>query len=495
MRRSLRKYGPFLSLTLSLVLAVACGRRTVSESLLPIARKALADSTSVFYGDFGEYPADLSSLAVGLFDCSTDGFEVVEKILTADHFDNITGKPVPDGIADFGGEHIQMLFDKANGPYGGYLEHGNPDFLREQLVRNTIFLTGTRYYNLAVDEYQSGYKDPVKLVLVSSPVAALYGMNDINSMLEQSGTGVKAVGVIEAGIRKALDGADEEGNLSLGVLYAPGGVSSREYETVIRDMAADRGLAGMIQVFNQEGIGIEESMNGDPAYIDTSATVSREGYAGPVSGISYNNIDATLLDRYGFSTKGNSLLFPAGGRNMSGLQLNSVENYVRYHLVSMIERHRRSGSSIPISAIILTDCGFNHVRDIMEKVMRELYDYKRGGIYLYHTSISPDFRFIDPAECAVSEAYSILRNDGNLALRGEKSQLSTFISLPSSSSPESSLGPDGYFRDEYMYARSSGTENITTKVVPLAPRYIDDREFKCIEDCHETFLLIRNSLY
>ena len=161
----------------------------------------------------------------------------------------------------------------------------------------------------------------------------------------------------------------------------------------------------------------------------------------------------------------------------------------------MIERHRRSGSSIPISAIILTDCGFNHVRDIMEKVMRELYDYKRGGIYLYHTSISPDFRFIDPAECAVSEAYSILRNDGNLALRGEKSQLSTFISLPSSSSPESSLGPDGYFRDEYMYARSSGTENITTKVVPLAPRYIDDREFKCIEDCHETFLLIRNSLY
>ena len=159
------KYGSLL--LLSLLTAVSCGNKAGTESLLPISRKALGDSTSIYYGDFKDYPADLPRLAIGVFDGSPDGFAVVEKLLTIDNYDNITGRPIHDGIADFGGEYIQILFDAANGPYGGYIDGGNIDFLKEQLIRNTIFLTGTRYYNLAVDEYQSGFKDPVKLVIVS----------------------------------------------------------------------------------------------------------------------------------------------------------------------------------------------------------------------------------------------------------------------------------------------------------------------------------------
>lgn len=248
---------------------------------------------------------------------------------------------------------------------------------------------GDRYYNLAVDEYQSGYKDPVKIVIVTSPVADYYALSDMQALLGRSGTGVKAVGVIESSIKEALKGVDEEGNFCVGVLYSPEGVTSREYETAIRRMASESGVTGRIQVFNQEGLGIEEALAGNPAYVDTSARVSRSGYAGPVTGISYNNIDASLFDRYGFDTRGNALLFPAGGRNISGVQLNSVENYVRYHLVSMVERHRRSGSRIPISSIILADCGYDRLRGFMDQVMVELYNYRRGGIYLYRGSISP----------------------------------------------------------------------------------------------------------
>ena len=487
------KYGSLL--LLSLLTAVSCGNKAGTESLLPISRKALGDSTSIYYGDFKDYPADLPRLAIGVFDGSPDGFAVVEKLLTIDNYDNITGRPVHDGIADFGGEYIQILFDAANGPYGGYIDGGNIDFLKEQLIRNTIFLTGTRYYNLAVDEYQSGFKDPVKLVIVSSPVADLYGMNDISSLLEYIGTGVRAVGVIDAGIRKALSDVDSDGNLSVGVLYSSDGVPSKEYETAIRNMAADYGVDGMLQIFNQEGIGIDEAIQGDPAYIDTSATVARSGYAGPVSGISYNNLDVSLLDRYGFDYSGNAMLFPKGKRTISEVQLNSIENYVRYHLVSMVERHRRSGSRIPLASIILADCSFNQVRDIMEEVMRELYDYKRGGIYLYRTSISADFKFIDPVECAAAEAYSILREDGNLALRGEKSRIESFISLPSTSVPDDSLTVSGYMEDSFKYTRKSGTEDVTTKIVPFAPRYISEDVFRQIQNNKETYLLIRNSLY
>lgn len=473
----------------------SCGDRNRSNGLLPIAQKALGDSSSIYYADFPEYPRELSDLPIGIFDCSPDGFTVAERFLTADNFDNITGRSGSDGIADFGGEYFQILYDRANSPYGGYIDAGNPAFLKEQLIRNTLFLMSDRYYNLAVDEYQSGYKEPVKIVIVPSPVADYYALSDIQALLDRSGTGVKAVGVIESSIREALKGVDEDGNFCVGVLYSPEGVTSREYEAAIRKMASDSGVTGRIQVFNQEGLGIEEALAGNPAYLDTSAKVSRSGYAGPVTGISYNNINASLFDRYGFDTVGNALLFPAGGRNISGVQLNSVENYVRYHLVSMVERHRRSGSRVPISSIILADCGYDRLRGVMDRIMVELYNYRRGGIYLYRSSISPDFRFIDPAECAVSEAYRILREDGNLALRGTKSTLSPFITMPSSSVPADSLDSSGFFRETFLFGRVSGTEDVTTKAVPFTPRYIDAEELGEIEYNHETFTLIRNALY
>lgn len=473
----------------------SCGDRNRSNGLLPIAQKALGDSSSIYYADFPEYPRELSDLPIGIFDCSPDGFTVAERFLTADNFDNITGRSGSDGIADFGGEYFQILYDRANSPYGGYIDAGNPAFLKEQLIRNTLFLMSDRYYNLAVDEYQSGYKDPVKIVIVPSPVADYYALSDIQALLDRSGTGVKAVGVIESSIREALKGVDEDGNFCVGVLYSPEGVTSHEYEAAIRKMASDSGVTGRIQVFNQEGLGIEEALAGNPAYLDTSAKVSRSGYAGPVTGISYNNINASLFDRYGFDTVGNALLFPAGGRNISGVQLNSVENYVRYHLVSMVERHRRSGSRVPISSIILADCGYDRLRGVMDRIMVELYNYRRGGIYLYRSSISPDFRFIDPAECAVSEAYRILREDGNLALRGTKSTLSPFITMPSSSVPADSLDSSGFFRETFLFGRVSGTEDVTTKAVPFTPRYIDAEELGEIEYNHETFTLIRNALY
>ena len=324
---------------------LSCKDEGGERTLLPIAQKALIDTASVYYTDLSSYPKDISKLPIGVLDCSVNGFEVVERLLTLDRFDNITGKPSPDGIVDFGGENIQFLSDRANGPYGGYIEEGNLDFLKEQVLCNTLFLMGDDFFNLAGDEYRSGYKEPVKLIIVSSPVADLRVLPDVENFLEQSGTGVKAIGVVEAGVQEAVSDVDEDGNLCVGVLFAPDGVSSIEYESMIRKAVGNTG--GKVQVLNQEAVGLDAAIKGDTAYVDTSAVVARGSYEGPVSGVSYNNIDMSLFDRYGFDTQGNALLYPGKG-DLSGVQLNSVENYVRFHLVSMIERHRRSGSRVPI---------------------------------------------------------------------------------------------------------------------------------------------------
>lgn len=477
---------------LSLLLA-SCRDDEGEEALLPIAQKALTDTASVYYIGADRYPQDISGLPIGVLDCSVNGFEVVERLLTLDCFDNITGKPEPDGIIDFGGENIQFLSDRANGPYGGYIEVGSLDFLKEQVLSNTIFLMSDDYFNLAGDEYRSGFKEPVKMIIVSSPVADLRVLPDINNFLEQSGTGVKAIGVVEAGIREAVSDVDEDGNLCVGVLFAPDGVSSIEYESMIRKSVGNTG--GKVQVLNQEAVGLDAAIKGDTAYVDTTAVVARDSYAGPVAGVSYNNIDMSLFDRYGFDTQDNALLYVRKG-DLSGVQLNSVENYARFHLVSMIERHRRSGSRVPISSIILADGSYAQIRDILEEVMDELYNYRRGGIYLYRSVISPDFRFIDPAECAAAEAYKVLRNDRNLALRGELTRLESFITMPSASLPEDALNPDGTMKDDYKYGRQCGSEDLTTKVVPFAPRYVTPEIMNYIErNNSEVYSLIRNYLY
>ena len=472
---------------------LSCKDEGGERALLPIAQKALTDTASVYYTDLSSYPEDISKLPIGVLDCSVNGFEVVERLLTLDRFDNITGKPGPDGIVDFGGENIQFLSDRANGPYGGYIEEGNLDFLKEQVLSNTLFLMGDDFFNLAGDEYRSGYKEPVKLIIVSSPVADLRVLPDVENFLEQSGTGVKAIGVVEAGVQEAVSDVDEDGNLFVGVLFAPDGVSSIEYESMIRKAVGNTG--GKVQVLNQEAVGLDAAIKGDTAYVDTTAVVARDSYAGPVSGVSYNNIDMSLFDRYGFDTQGNALLYVRNG-DISGVQLNSVENYARFHLVSMIERHRRSGSRVPISSIILADGSYAQIRDILEEVMDELYNYRRGGIYLYRSGISPDFRFIDPAECAAVEAYKILRNDRNLALRGDLTRLESFITMPSASLPEDAINPDGTMKDDYRYGRQCGSEELTTKVVPFSPRYVTPEIMNYIErNNSEVYSLIRNYLY
>lgn len=67
------KYQAAVLAAAAVLLSVSCGDRNRAGGLLPIAQKALADSSSIYHGDFSEYPQELSDLPVGIFDCSPDG--------------------------------------------------------------------------------------------------------------------------------------------------------------------------------------------------------------------------------------------------------------------------------------------------------------------------------------------------------------------------------------------------------------------------------------
>lgn len=491
------KWISILPLSLMLLqLPVSCGREEGTDSVLPIVRKALYDSASVYFGNFGEYPDKLSSLPLGIIDCSVDGFCVIEKFLGMDSFDNITGEKVPDSIGDFAGENFQIIADAANGPFIGYARHDNRDYQYERLVKDALFLMGGSHYNLSVDNFKSGIKEPVKLIVYASDFSDLEGTSVLNEFLNRTGTGVKAIGVLESGIRDMVDGFAGQDNVCVGILYPSGALSSREYESEVRTVAEKCGFNGILQIYNQEAVGLSDALREDTLYVLPSAKSVRNSYSGPVLGVSYNNIDVSLLDRYRFKMEDHALLLKRHNGAYTDMQLNSVENYVRYHLVSMVERHRRSGSRVPISAILLVDYRYEEVLDIMAQVISELYDYKRDGMYLYRNSLSRDFRFILPIESAAVAAYSILRTDGHLALSGTKSELRPFITWPSSGLNPEYTDSTGRLTDEFKYGRAAGTEDIYTKELPFAPRYVDAKTMMFIENNNPlTYSLIRNTLY
>ena len=131
--------------TLSLTLLTVILPLFASE-LPKVARVPLEDSSSPFSFDRSSYSTELRTLPIGVFDSGLGGLTVLAQILKLDAFDNSTGEQVADSVPDFALERFIYLGDQANMPYGNYPAEGGADFLRELVLKDAIFLLGTRYW-------------------------------------------------------------------------------------------------------------------------------------------------------------------------------------------------------------------------------------------------------------------------------------------------------------------------------------------------------------
>ncbi len=180
----------------ALALPLSCNMQQEEQvSLIPYAESALRDSSSVAYLHLENFPRNTAVLPIGIFDCSDDALMVLEQLLTCDLFDNITAEEKPDGIADFAGEHFQLLLDVANAPYEGYVRHARTAFLRELAVRDAAFLLGTVCYVNNLEETPWGSKNPCKIIVSVPEVNLTYGSADVRNLLKKSATGVELLTV------------------------------------------------------------------------------------------------------------------------------------------------------------------------------------------------------------------------------------------------------------------------------------------------------------
>ncbi|HPV88081.1 MAG TPA: hypothetical protein PKU85_02575 [Bacteroidales bacterium] len=202
MRRSV-----FLSLW---IVMAACQPRSQH---IPIVETALKDTGSVFYTDFSTYPKVRNVLPIGIFDSGTGGLTVMEAILASRLLDS---------------EQFIYFGDQANMPYGNYPAEGKTDYLRELIIKDALFLLGQQ----------------IKVLVVACNTATAYGLEDITTYLEESGSGIKAIGVINAGVNATLDKIRPGEDAAIGILATVGTIASQGYEKNIRDTGRDQGAWG-----------------------------------------------------------------------------------------------------------------------------------------------------------------------------------------------------------------------------------------------------------
>ena len=406
-----------------------------------------------------------TSLPIGVFDSGTGGLTVLEALLTLDAYNNETGKPGPDGKLDFSKEYFQYLADQANMPYGNYAAENKTDLLKEHIQKNMqFFLT---------DAVQ---KPPVKMIVLACNTATAYALLDIKLKLQQDHIDVPVIGVIDAGSKAALAYQQKKGTGTIGVFATAGTVASNGYPRTLQDMAKAMGMPAL-SVISQGGSGLAESIDRDWSYFVDTLTKARKEYKGPSLKNNKYTIDTTLLSAYRFDASNNKLLCEYDDKGSClDMQLNDPSNYVRYHLVSLLEKMVQEKVTKPLNTLILGCTHYPYLKDTIASVLNELYQYKKDNQYRYRNYLVEKVELIDPSVETAKEAYLALRSQ-SLTNTATKQTNQFFITVPNSSVPKAALQPDGWFTYDYKYGRLAGANTDYVKYVPFDTKNISEASY------------------
>ena len=469
----------FYALFAILFLSSSCQQKSVSGNE-QFVQEILKDSTSFFYLDTKNYPRDLKTLPVGVFDSGTGGLTVLEAIIKFDQFENGTHhlNQNGDGIRDFQAESFIYLGDQANMPYGNYSRENKVLLLKEHILKDAQFLLGTKYYKRADEKNFASDKKPVKAIVVACNTATAFGKSDIEQFIESAGLNIKVIGVIDAAVRAAFSELPPRLDGSIGVMATAGTVASNGYVKAIRDEQKE---LQNIEIFQQAGIGLAGAIDGSGDFIDPDAKAPRKLYKGPSDKNSEATIDLSILTRYGFNWEQNELLFTGTRENPSNIQINSIENYISYHLVSLMEQMRKADKIMPLKSIILGCTHYPYFINSFRKKLDELYNYQENGTYVYRPYMAQNIALINPAENTALELYEYLR-ELNIFNHSDLHLSEFYISRPNVDNPSVKLDSLGNFPYEYKYGRVAGQIQQYVKRVLFSRETIPDDVAKRLEE-------------
>ena len=445
------------TLLVCLLAVISC---QTQQEQLPVVQAALYDTSSVYYTDFSAYPSVRNSLPIGVFDSGTGGLTVLEAII---------GSRLLDG------ENYIYLGDQANMPYGNYAAENKTDFLRELIMKDAFFLLGQQ----------------IKILVVACNTATAYGLEDIRDYLEKSSSGIKAIGVIHAGVNATLDRINSEEDMAVGVMATTGTIASGGYENTFRTLAAQRGYRGRLQITNRGSFGFAEAVDGEKDFVNPAVQAPRESYRGPSLHHPEFPINRDLLGAYNFDYSNGRMLWEGSPEDPTVLQLNHASNYARYHLVSLVEQLRQEENPLPLQFLVLGCTHYPYQMEVLEETLAWLRDYEEEGLYPYRDIIAPNVEIIDPALETARELYDTLLKDSLLTFGLGASEGRFFISVPLQDTASSErLDTAGRFTYAYKYGRTPGVFTQDVLVVPFSKDVIDAETIGRLKSLRYTWPLL-----
>lgn len=465
MKKSIIKLFNGLLIISSLLLAQCSSDNNVELS--SIEKTILSDTSSVYYVDIENYPVKNKYLPIGIFDSGTGGLTVMDAIVNYDGFNNVSFEFNGDGILDFDKECFIYLADQANMPYGNYPSEGKTDLLKEHILKDMQFLLSNKYYRFAEDKQYRTDKQPVKAIVIACNTATAYGMGDIENFLKKADLDIKVIGVINAGVKGAFENISRDDNFSIAVMATEGTVLSNGYVNAINDFVKTNGYSADIHIFQQAGVGLAGAIDGVIDYISPSAVSVRKEYKGPSLSNANARMDKTIMNRYNFDWSGNRILYTGEKNKPDEIQLNSIENYIYYNVVSLLEQIKNSESAKPLKTIILGCTHYPFYSDIFDQKLKELYDLKENGEYVYRRVMNENIVLVDPAINTAKELFEYLKENelfNNSAL--EESEF--YISVPNVLNENVQIDDAGNFTYGYKYGRNSGEIQEYVKRVPFS---------------------------
>jgi glutamate racemase len=294
-------------------------------------------------------------------------------------------------------------------PYGNYSAETNTPFLRELILRDTLFLLGARRNAGVGDAQVFNDKPPVKAIVIACNTATAYGLEDVRRMLSELKLPHVVVGVVEAGARGVLE-APEDG--AVGIFATVGTCASGAYPRAIQTARGQAGRApAEISQFGSSALaGVIE---GDPAFAQ------------------------------------------------------SLETQVATDVRAMVEAHRASGAKQPLAKVVL---GCTHFPLAQRDIDQALEQLRQDSAYA--PFIAAKRTYVNPAEWTARELFRELAK-GKLrrpAAPDADAKDRFFLSVPNPAWPGVKLTAAGALEHAYKYGRRPG--NLTredTLNVPTRP--------------------------
>lgn len=403
--------------TLVILTAAALGCVAGAADLVGHAA-AHPDGRAAYAFEHGAYQKELAGLPVGVFDSGIGGLTVLEALLSLDVFHNDTLQPGADGRPDFADERFQYFGDQANMPYGNYPAAGRTDYLRELIVKDAVFLLGRRWFDPGAKTFRHD-KPPVKALVIACNTATAYGIEDIRAALKAWNLPVFVVGVVEAGAR-GVQAAHREG--AVGVLATVGTCASGAYPKVIGQTL---GLAGRaVPVVTQQGsVNLAGVIEGDPSFQET------------------------------------------------------VAERCRLDVRALVEAHRKSGVTSPLSTLVLGCTHFPLVQPDIDAAFQSLRREPALAEF-----IAPRMEYVNPAEWTARELFRELARAGLRGLAGSRLKDRFYLSIANPLRSDLPLTPDGGLEKEFKYSRLPGEFGREDTVnVPMSLERIPTSTRKLIE--------------